>query len=215
MFDLLSSDNNYFIFMPIFNALKPLIKIMNSLFTSIIRLPFARKTWAKGGILLSLVLSTGILSGCKTPAHTAALNAVKGQEELSGEFNQISFLNGNYLIKKDKFFGLYSKSGDIIIPCEFNQISFFNGGYLVKKDKFFGLYSKSGDIIIPCEFNQISFFKGDYRVNKGKFFGLCSKSGDCIIPCKFDQINFLNGNYRVKKGNKQGLYNADGQEILP
>ncbi len=135
--------------MPIFNALKPLIKIMNSLFTSIIRLPFARKTWVRGGILLSLVLSTGILSGCKTPAHTAALNAVKGQEELSGEFNQISFLNGNYLIKKDKFFGLYSKSGDCIIPCEFDQINLFNGDYLVKKGNKQSLYNADGQEILP------------------------------------------------------------------
>jgi len=135
--------------MPIFNALKPLIKIMNSLFTSIIRLPFARKTWVRGGILFSLVLSTGILSGCKTPVQTAALNAAKGQEELSCRFDEISLFNGNYLIKKDNFFGLYSTSGDIIIPCEFNQINFFNGDYLVKKGNKQSLYNADGQEILP------------------------------------------------------------------
>lgn len=135
--------------MPIFNALKPLIKIMNSLFTSIIRLPFARKTWVRGGILFSLVLSTEILSGCKTPAQTAALNAVKDQEELSCRFDEISLLNGDYLIKKDKHFGLYSTSGDIIIPCEFNQISLFNGNYLVKKGNKQSLYNADGQEILP------------------------------------------------------------------
>ena len=168
--------------MPIFNALKPLIKIMNSLFTSIIRLPFARKTWAKGGILLSLVLSTGILSGCKTSAQTATLNAVKDQKELSCRFDEISLLNGDYLIKKDKLFGLYSTSGDIIVPCEFNQINFFNGDYLVKKDKHFGLYSISGDIIIPCEFNQISLFNGNYLVKKGNKQSLYNADGQEILP---------------------------------
>ena len=168
--------------MPIFNALKPLIKIMNTLSTSIIRLPFARKTWAKGGILLSLVLSTEILSGCKTPAQTAALNAVKDQEELSCRFDEISLLNGDYLIKKDKLFGLYSTSGDIIVPCEFNQINFFNGDYLVKKDKHFGLYSTSGDIIIPCEFNQISLFNGNYLVKKGNKQSLYNADGQETLP---------------------------------
>lgn len=168
--------------MPIFNALKPLIKIMNSLFTSIIRLPFARKTWVRGGILFSLVLSTGVLFGCKTPVQTAALNAAKGQEELSCRFDEISLFNGNYLIKKDNFFGLYSASGDIIVPCEFNLISFFNGDYLVKKDKHFGLYSTSGDIIIPCEFNQISLLNGDYLVKKGNKQSLYNADGQEILP---------------------------------
>lgn len=135
--------------MPIFNALKPLIKIMNSLFTSIIRLPFARKTWVRGGILFSLVLSTGVLFGCKTPVQTAALNAAKGQEELSCRFDEISLFNGDYLIKKDNFFGLYSASGDIIVPCEFNQISFFNGDYLVKKGNKQSLYNADGQEILP------------------------------------------------------------------
>lgn len=135
--------------MPIFNALKPLIKIMNSLFTSIIRLPFARKTWVRGGILFSLVLSTGVLFGCKTPVQTAALNAAKGQEELSCRFDEISLFNGDYLIKKDKHFGLYSTSGDIIIPCEFNQINFFNGDYLVKKGNKQSLYNADGQEILP------------------------------------------------------------------
>lgn len=135
--------------MPIFNALKPLIKIMNSLFTSIIRLPFSRKTWVRGGILFSLVLSTGVLFGCKTPVQTAALNAAKGQEELSCRFDEISLFNGDYLIKKDNFFGLYSASGDIIVPCEFNQISFFNGDYLVKKGNKQSLYNADGQEILP------------------------------------------------------------------
>lgn len=135
--------------MPIFNALKPLIKIMNSLFTSIIRLPFARKTWVRGGILFSLVLSTGVLFGCKTPVQTAALNAAKGQEELSCRFDEISLFNGDYLIKKDNFFGLYSASGDIIVPCEFNQISLFNGDYLVKKGNKQSLYNADGQEILP------------------------------------------------------------------
>lgn len=135
--------------MPIFNALKPLIKIMNSLFTSIIRLPFARKTWVRGGILFSLVLSTGVLFGCKTPVQTAALNAAKGQEELSCRFDEISLFNGDYLVKKDKHFGLYSTSGDIIIPCEFNQINFFNGDYLVKKGNKQSLYNADGQEILP------------------------------------------------------------------
>lgn len=135
--------------MPIFNALKPLIKIMNSLFTSIIRLPFARKTWVRGGILFSLVLSTGVLFGCKTPVQTAALNAAKGQEELSCRFDEISLFNGDYLVKKDKLFGLYSISGDIIIPCEFNQISLFNGDYLVKKGNKQSLYNADGQEILP------------------------------------------------------------------
>lgn len=135
--------------MPIFNALKPLIKIMNSLFTSIIRLPFSRKTWVRGGILFSLVLSTGVLSGCKTPAQTVALNAAKGQEELSCRFDEISFFNGDYLTKKDKLFGLYSISGDIIIPCKFNQISLLNGDYLVKKGNKQSLYNADGQEILP------------------------------------------------------------------
>lgn len=135
--------------MPIFNALKPLIKIMNSLFTSIIRLPFARKTWVRGGILFSLVLSTGVLFGCKTPVQTAALNAAKGQEELSCRFDEISLFNGDYLVKKDKLFGLYSISGDIIIPCKFNQISLFNGDYLVKKGNKQSLYNADGQEILP------------------------------------------------------------------
>ena len=135
--------------MPIFNALKPLIKIMNSLFTSIIRLPFARKTWVRGGILFSLVLSTGVLFGCKTPVQTAALNAAKGQEELSCRFDEISLFNGDYLIKKDKLFGLYFISGDIIIPCEFNQISLLNGDYLVKKGNKQSLYNADGQEILP------------------------------------------------------------------
>lgn len=135
--------------MPIFNALKPLIKIMNSLFTSIIRLPFARKTWVRGGILFSLVLSTGVLFGCKTPAQTAALNAAKGQEELSCRFDEISLFNGDYLIKKDNFFGLYSASGDIIVPCEFDQISFLNGNYRVKKGNKQSLYNADGQEILP------------------------------------------------------------------
>ncbi len=168
--------------MPIFNALKPLIKIMNSLFTSIIRLPFSRKTWVRGGILFSLVLSTGVLSGCKTPAQTVALNAAKGQEELSCRFDEISLFNGDYLIKKDKLFGLYSTSGDIIVPCEFNQINFFNGDYRVNKGKYFGLYSTSGDIIIPCEFNQISLFNGNYLVKKGNKQSLYNADGQEILP---------------------------------
>ena len=135
--------------MPIFNALKPLIKIMNSLFTSIIRLPFARKTWVRGSILFSLVLSTGVLFGCKTPVQTAALNAAKGQEELSCRFDEISLFNGDYLVKKDKLFGLYSISGDIIIPCEFNQISLLNGDYLVKKGNKQSLYNADGQEILP------------------------------------------------------------------
>ena len=135
--------------MPIFNALKPLIKIMNSLFTSIIRLPFARKTWVRGGILFSLVLSTGVLFGCKTPVQTAALNAAKGQEELSCRFDEISLFNGDYLVKKDKLFGLYSISGDIIIPCKFNQISLLNGDYLVKKGNKQSLYNADGQEILP------------------------------------------------------------------
>lgn len=135
--------------MSIFNALKPLIKIMNSLFTSIIRLPFARKTWVRGDILFSLVLSTGVLFGCKTPVQTAALNAAKGQEELSCRFDEISLFNGGYLIKKDNFFGLYSASGDIIVPCEFDQISLFNGDYLVKKGNKQSLYNADGQEILP------------------------------------------------------------------
>lgn len=135
--------------MPIFNALKPLIKIMNSLFTSIIRLPFARKTWVRGGILFSLVLSTGVLFGCKTPVQTAALNAAKGQEELSCRFDEISLFNGDYLVKKDKHFGLYSTNGDIIIPCEFDQINLFNGDYLVKKGNKQSLYNADGQEILP------------------------------------------------------------------
>lgn len=135
--------------MPIFNTLKPLIKIMNSLFTSIIRLPFARKTWIRGGILFSLVLSTGVLFGCKTPVQTAALNAAKGQEELSCRFDEISLFNGDYLVKKDKHFGLYSTSGDIIIPCEFDQINLFNGDYLVKKGNKQSLYNADGQEILP------------------------------------------------------------------
>lgn len=168
--------------MPIFNALKPLIKIMNSLFSSIIRLPFARKTWVRGGILFSLVLSTGVLFGCKTPIQTAALNAAKGQEELSCRFDEISLFNGGYLIKKDNFFGLYSASGDIIVPCEFDQICFFNGDYRVNKGKYFGLYSTNGDIIIPCEFNQISLFNGDYLVKKGNKQSLYNADGQEILP---------------------------------
>lgn len=135
--------------MPIFNALKPLIKIMNSLFSSIIRLPFARKTWVRGGILFSLVLSTGVLFGCKTPIQTAALNAAKGQEELSCRFDEISLFNGGYLIKKDNFFGLYSASGDIIVPCEFDQICLLNGDYLVKKGNKQSLYNADGQEILP------------------------------------------------------------------
>ncbi|MDM8146553.1 WG repeat-containing protein [Bacteroides eggerthii] len=122
---------------------------MNSLFTSIIRLPFARKTWVRGGILFSLVLSTGVLFGCKTPVQTAALNAAKGQEELSCRFDEISLFNGDYLVKKDKLFGLYSISGDIIIPCEFDQICFFNGDYLVKKGNKQSLYNADGQEILP------------------------------------------------------------------
>ena len=102
--------------MPIFNTLKPLIKIMNSLFTSIIRLPFARKTWVRGGILFSLVLSTGVLFGCKTPVQTAALNAAKGQEELSCRFDEISLFNGDYLVKKGNKQSLYNADGQEILP---------------------------------------------------------------------------------------------------
>ena len=135
--------------MPIFNALKPLIKIMNSLFTSIIRLPFARKTWVRGGILFSLVLSTGVLFGCKTPVQTAALNAAKGQEELSCRFDEISLFNGDYRVNKGKYFGLYSTNGDIIIPCELDQISFLNGNYRVKKGNKQSLYNTDGQEILP------------------------------------------------------------------
>lgn len=135
--------------MPIFNALKPLIKIMNSLFTSIIRLPFARKTWVRGGILFSLVLSTGVLFGCKTPVQTAALNAAKGQEELSCRFDEISLFNGDYRVNKGKYFGLYSTNEDIIIPCEFDQINLFNGDYLVKKGNKQSLYNADGQEILP------------------------------------------------------------------
>ena len=118
--------------------------------------------------------------------------------ELDGK--QIDYI---YLIDKNDYHGLGTRTGEIIIPCKYKWLSVWNKDYVYIKDKTgkYGLASTKGNILIACgvyeDFGDAYY--GMVTMKKDGKWGVWG-NGKILIPCQYDsEVIFKNDVAMVKK----------------
>ena len=134
--------------------------------------------------------------------------------DISCEYDEIEFTNGNYWVSKGGLKGVFTSGGGTILRCEFNDIKFTNGNYWISKGEQKGVFTSGGGTILRCEFNDIKFTNGNYWAIKGDQKGVFTSGGGTILRCEFNDIKFINGNYWASKGNQKGVFTSGGGTIL-
>lgn len=128
----------------------------------------------------------------------------------------------NIVVSKDGKKGIYSYSGELLLPCQYDNISklyrFLQDTkivlLLVTKDNFKGLVSTDGYEFIPCKYNNISEAYGcimnvkdmDGRIGRFDIF-----KGEIIPIGKYD--DFGPGG-RVYKNGKMGFIDIKSNKLI-
>ena len=75
--------------------------------------------------------------------------------DISCEYDEIKFTNGNYWVGKGDLKGVFNSVGGTILRCEFNEIEFTDGRYWVSKGNLKGVFNSAGGTILRCEFDKV------------------------------------------------------------
>ena len=124
-------------------------------------------------------------------------------------------------IRENGKVGLYSISGDILVPIEYEDIDFtydspmpYSNLFVVKKNGKWGVIDNKSNIIIPFEYDQIfrtPYHIGDYVVKQNGKYGYIttipfpSNQDKINIPCIMDNIYFIPG-YSLIAFSKDGKW---------
>lgn len=126
--------------------------------------------------------------------------------------------------------GVYSQSGEQILPEDFDQcnvIIYNSGDFYVatieaRNGKLYGLYNRLGQQIVPVQFLSVQI--QDYMVivrNEDRLYGAYSLNGKEIISCNYDVISFSGsldqgcGSAIVRKNSMYGVISESGEQIVP
>ena len=114
-----------------------------------------------------------------------------------------SISTGHFKVYKSGKEGIYSISGNSVLPTEYEKIdikriyrtqNFAETRFIVKKNGLVGVMAEDGREIISLEYDEIELFYSNYfLVKKGKYYGLISKDGNLVLDISYQDINFTNG----------------------
>lgn len=117
------------------------------------------------------------------------------------------------------YYGVYSYTGNIIVPAVYDYITLYETGIVVEKDELFGVFSYEGKNIVPIQFSYITLYDSVILTGKRKaleyFKGLYSYTGQCIVPTEFDKFALFTTEVMVHKGQLYGLYSTNGNLLVP
>lgn len=145
-----------------------------------------------------------------------------GNVILKAEYETFKHLsNGNYLIVKDKKFGLLSAQKEIIIPADYEWLSNFSDGLaIISVDGKKGFINKKNNIVIKPQYNDATkFVDGVAGVQQGEKWYLINKEGQKVISKNFYKIGKIRFSeiipviYNAKNKDKWNFINANGQPL--
>jgi len=123
------------------------------------------------------------------------MNSGEKLAEVKNIQKYVKLNNGHLAIKIGGLYGVYSNSGEMILPCEYSYISLYsiaNKGHIkVFLDNKQGIYSTEyNKFIIPIEFDNVtSFSPGYYKVKNNNLVGIYSYMGEKIIDAEYYNIS--------------------------
>ena len=140
------------------------------------------------------------------------------------KFNHIDFRFTCFVVKSKNLSGIYSFSGELILPIKYDDISITTKNHhvaIVKKSGLLGLYSLDlHDWILPLEYDDISITTEDnYHVAIVKKIGLVGSYSldlhDWILPLEYDLICKLHNKVlKVNKGYLWGVYSVSLSKFI-
>lgn len=143
------------------------------------------------------------------------------------EFDNIDFGFSCFVVKSKNLYGLYSFSGECILPIEYDNIlTPYNRRAIIEKSGLKGLFSiKLNDWILPLEYDDISILAEDSDlaiVKKSGLVGLYSLDlHDWILPLEYTGIytdKFYNSHntkvLKVEKGYRLGVYSVSLSKFI-
>ncbi len=151
-------------------------------------------------------------------------NGLKGVVDEHGKiivpikFDEISPLQENmvYIVKQNKSFGLYHKTGKMLLKPVYQQIDDFKDGMaIVKQNGRYGFINTAGKISVPILYNKVEqFSEGMAVVCRQPKYGFIDTNNQIKIPFEYNWAeSFKNGQAMVKKKRDIFYIDATGNKI--
>lgn len=169
---------------------------------------------------------------------------LKNESIIPVDFEWIGEENGFFKVvtpDPDRKFGLYSKTGKLIVPAEYSWITNSETQdskitVLRKEDHSYNFLNQKSEFIFPENISQYGYVLNQEKLlnpfdvrgksllfvkGKNGKYGLLNETTEVLdVPMVYDQIiqrfqSEKNIYFSVRKGKKYGLINAKNQEIIP
>ena len=139
-----------------------------------------------------------------------------------GAYNFIKLgCKGQFIVKKDKKYGVVSQKGTEIFPLKYSFIEPNENGYTVSLDKKAGLFTSEGKEVIPISYNSVYTTKIDKNIpivaNLDGKEGYINTKNKWVIPPTYQKaFPFKQGLAKVQKeGTKHYMYiNLKGEPVI-
>lgn len=145
-----------------------------------------------------------------------------GRNILPAEYDAILKKDKNYytLIKKQKYYGLMHKSGNIVVNAMYDEeISYSSEHpFPVKKNGKYGYLNPEGKVITPFEFDYAGSMKMNNcfgtvtaSIEVDNKWGVIEKTGKIIIPAIYESLKCSEGILVAEMNGKYGLIDRYGK----
>jgi hypothetical protein len=136
-------------------------------------------------------------------------------------YNDVQYYHhiNRVMVKKGKYWGMFSPEGEMIFPIEYGAIHLMNKQqFMVKKNNKWGILDAKGNVLIPILYDEFDYRpkKDFFFVKKGKYWGIVSTTRGVLLPPKYDDmVTLANRTYLVQQKGKWGIVAAGGRVIVP
>lgn len=157
---------------------------------------------------------------------------LKGKVIIPAFYNEIKYNNGLFVVKKDRFWGLFTKKGKVIIPAnKYFKMTMNNevddSPYVFTGFTSWCAVSSKGKTLIPDDNYEVINLLGDkynglyFTFSKNGLWGVCDIDGNLIVPLKDYSYILRDGDkhngftyFYAKYGEGSGVLDEKGKEMI-
>ena len=113
-----------------------------------------------------------------------------------------------FIVKKDKYFGVLNTKGEVVIPLKYDHLSGNNGYYHVSKNDQCGLITTEGKMVLPLEFTSIEFYGKAVYVIQNELTGVYNDQFRLIAEPQFKYRRWKMGRFILtRRDGSEGFVN--------
>lgn len=147
----------------------------------------------------------------------------KNAKVVIGNAEGIDVKNGNYIVKRNKKWGIYTFSGKEITSCLYDEITSSEGHYLCKENGKWGIFTSDFKQLYSCKYQDAKVLvleKKKILLTKlnGQWGAVDFTTGRDLVPNSYAEIKYDTSNPYltvIKSNGKSGVYMTDGRMLIP